>query len=58
MEQIKFVTDRPGHDARYALNSEKLSDQMNRGLTIDLQRGLRQTVEWYQTNKDWWLPLI
>lgn len=36
MEQIKFVADRPGHDQRYALNSEKLSNQMHRGLTVEL----------------------
>jgi dTDP-glucose 4,6-dehydratase len=57
MEEINFVANRLGHDMRYALNSEKLANQMNRGLTVDLDAGLKKTVEWYKENKDWWLPL-
>lgn len=57
-ENIKFVADRLGHDMRYALNSDKLSNQINRMSTVDLEKGLKLTVEWYQANKEWWLPLV
>lgn len=50
---IQHVTDRPGHDRRYSLNSDKL-----RGLGWspfwDLQKGLKTTVDWYSKNEGWW----
>lgn len=56
-EFIKYVTDRAGHDARYALNSEKL-----RGLgwypQNNLSEGLEKTVAWYKDNSWWWQPLL
>ena len=51
---IKFVADRPGHDRRYALDSGKIERELGftRGIAFD--DGLRQTVEWYLANPDWW----
>ncbi|MDO8684594.1 MAG: dTDP-glucose 4,6-dehydratase [Armatimonadota bacterium] len=50
---IRYVTDRPGHDRRYSLNCDKL-----RGLgwdtTKQFEDGLKETVEWYLQNQDWW----
>ncbi|PIP26207.1 MAG: dTDP-glucose 4,6-dehydratase [Candidatus Moranbacteria bacterium CG23_combo_of_CG06-09_8_20_14_all_40_16] len=53
---IEYVKDRPGHDLRYAINSQKL-----RGLgwepNIDWADGLRRTISWYKKNEDWWQSL-
>ena len=50
---IRFVTDRPGHDRRYALSSEKILRETGWGPTMDFESGLAQTVEWYKTNFEW-----
>jgi dTDP-glucose 4,6-dehydratase len=54
--QMEFVTDRPGHDRRYSLSSEKL-----RGLgwsaQVKFEQGLERTVEWYRENAWWWMPI-
>ena len=55
---ISFVTDRPGHDKRYAVNSDKLTTRLGWKPAYDLESGLRQTVEWYLGNKGWWGPLV
>lgn len=55
---ITFVKDRPGHDRRYAINSTKIKTQLSWTPTVDIQTGLRQTVEWYLTHRDWWEPLL
>jgi dTDP-glucose 4,6-dehydratase len=47
---ISHVPDRPGHDRRYALNSGKISRELNWKPVIPLDQGLRQTVEWYCAN--------
>ncbi|MDW5595324.1 dTDP-glucose 4,6-dehydratase [Conexibacter stalactiti] len=53
---IEYVTDRPGHDRRYSLSSEKL-----RGLgweaRVHFAEGLQQTVDWYRENTWWWEPI-
>jgi dTDP-glucose 4,6-dehydratase len=53
---LRRVEDRPGHDRRYSLGTEKL-----RGLgwapTRDFRDGLRETVEWYRANREWWEPI-
>ncbi|KKT26555.1 MAG: dTDP-glucose 4,6-dehydratase [Parcubacteria group bacterium GW2011_GWA2_43_9b] len=52
-EMIEYVKDRPGHDWRYAINSQKL-----RGLgwqpSVDWPDGLRRTISWYKENGEWW----
>ncbi len=50
---LEFVKDRPGHDWRYALDSERLRDTGFK-VKIALDTGLKQTVKWYQDNKWWW----
>lgn len=50
---IQFVTDRPGHDVRYAVNSQKLSKELGWQPTVTVQEGLQKTVAWYLTNQDW-----
>ncbi len=54
--RIESVTDRPGHDFRYAVDSSKV-----RGFgwspKVDLEDGLAETVRWYRDNEDWWRPL-
>jgi dTDP-glucose 4,6-dehydratase len=48
---ISHVPDRPGHDRRYALNSSKISRELNWKPAIPLDQGLRQTVEWYRASR-------
>jgi dTDP-glucose 4,6-dehydratase len=54
---ITFVTDRPGHDQRYAIDASKLESELNWRAQYDFERGLRHTVAWYLANEDWWGPL-
>jgi dTDP-glucose 4,6-dehydratase len=54
---ISFVTDRPGHDLRYALNNEKINGELGFKLTVGFQEGIEQTVAWYKANDWWWRPL-
>ena len=50
---IQYVTDRPGHDRRYALSSEKLMKETGWSPKMDFEGGLSATVDWYRTNQDW-----
>src|ERR1700676_934952 len=50
---IEYVTDRPGHDRRYALSSEKLMKETGWSPQMDFERGLGTTVDWYHTNPEW-----
>ena len=50
---LRYVTDRPGHDRRYALDSSKITAELGWRPVIRLDDGLRQTVEWYRTNSEW-----
>jgi dTDP-glucose 4,6-dehydratase len=50
---IEFVTDRPGHDRRYALSISKISGELGWEPSVQLDEGLRRTVEWYEKNPDW-----
>ena len=51
---IKFVFDRPGHDKRYSLNSNKIKKIFNWKPKIDINTGLESTIYWYLNNKSWW----
>jgi dTDP-glucose 4,6-dehydratase len=57
-EQITFVTDRPGHDLRYAIDSAKIERELGFVPQYTFDQGLRQTVEWYLANRDWWQPIL
>ena len=52
-EQITFVTDRPGHDRRYAIDATKMSAQLNWTPVETFETGLRKTVQWYLDNQSW-----
>ena len=57
-EQIRFVTDRPGHDHRYAIDSSKIERDLGWKPSVNFEEGLRQTVSWYLANETWWRPLL
>src|SRR5439155_3616673 len=52
-ELIKHVTDRPGHDHRYALSSEKLMRETSWHPMMDFETGINQTIQWYRANPSW-----
>jgi dTDP-glucose 4,6-dehydratase len=54
---IEYVTDRPGHDARYAIDATKLEDELGWRAAEDFDSGIVKTVEWYLANEWWWQPL-
>ncbi|WP_411816445.1 dTDP-glucose 4,6-dehydratase [Hyphococcus sp. DH-69] len=51
---IKFVSDRPGHDHRYAINCDKIERELGWQPSVSVEEGMRQTVLWYLNNKEWW----
>ncbi|MEY4779876.1 MAG: dTDP-glucose 4,6-dehydratase [Pseudomonadota bacterium] len=55
---ITFVTDRPGHDARYAIDPSRISAELGWQPSVTLEEGLRKTVRWYLDNEPWWQPLL
>lgn len=54
---INFVTDRPGHDARYAIDASKLEAELGWKARETFDTGIRNTVQWYLENEWWWRPL-
>jgi dTDP-glucose 4,6-dehydratase len=54
---IEYVTDRPGHDRRYSLSSEKLRSELGWRPRVGFDEGLAATVEWYRDNEWWWGPI-
>jgi dTDP-glucose 4,6-dehydratase len=54
---IEFVTDRPGHDARYAIDATKLEDELGWRAQETFDTGIEKTVRWYLDNAWWWQPL-
>lgn len=55
---ITFVTDRPGHDRRYAIDPAKLTGELGWKPKYNFDTGIRQTVEWYLSHEDWWQRII
>ena len=55
---IEYVTDRPGHDARYAIDATKLETELGWRAHEDFDNGVAKTVEWYLSNEWWWRPLL
>jgi dTDP-glucose 4,6-dehydratase len=56
-EQISFVTDRPGHDLRYAIDASKLKRELGWEPRETFESGLEKTVTWYLKNESWWRPI-
>ncbi|WP_116597867.1 dTDP-glucose 4,6-dehydratase [Primorskyibacter marinus] len=56
-QQITFVTDRPGHDLRYAIDPTRIRKELGWRPSVTLEEGLRKTVDWYLENEDWWRAL-
>ena len=56
-ELIEFVTDRPGHDARYAIDATKLETELGWRAQEDFDSGIEKTIQWYLDNEWWWRPL-
>ena len=56
-EQIAFVTDRPGHDLRYAIDPTRIRTELGWRPSVTLAQGLELTVQWYLDNEDWWRAL-
>ena len=54
---ITFVTDRPGHDARYAIDPARIRTELGWRPSVTVEEGLRRTVQWYLDNEPWWRAL-
>ena len=56
-DQIEFVTDRPGHDARYAINPRRIYEELGWRPSVTVEDGMAKTVQWYLDNEQWWTAL-
>ncbi|KPN62779.1 dTDP-glucose 4,6-dehydratase [Aliiroseovarius crassostreae] len=56
-DQITFVTDRPGHDARYAIDPTRIRTELGWRPSVTVEEGLDKTVDWYLENTSWWQAL-
>jgi dTDP-glucose 4,6-dehydratase len=54
---IEFVTDRPGHDLRYAIDPSKIERELGWRASHDFEHGLAETVDWFTANEWWWRPI-
>lgn len=52
-DQITFVSDRPGHDRRYAIDASKLADELGWKPAQTFETGIATTIDWYLANQDW-----
>ena len=50
---ITYVKDRPGHDLRYAIDANKIKDELGWKPSVTFQEGLEMTIDWYLENQDW-----
>lgn len=55
---ILHVSDRPGHDTRYAINASKIQKKLDWKPEETFNSGIKKTIKWYLKNKDWWQPII
>jgi dTDP-glucose 4,6-dehydratase len=56
-DKIEHVTDRPGHDRRYAIDGSKTHAELGWKPEHDFDSALEKTIEWYKKNEDWWKSL-
>jgi dTDP-glucose 4,6-dehydratase len=54
---VEFVEDRKGHDIRYSVDWRKIAKELDYEPQISFENGLRDTVDWYRNNEEWWKPL-
>jgi len=54
---ITYVTDRPGHDARYAIDPTRIRNELNWRPSVTVEQGMEKTVQWYLDNETWWRAL-
>ena len=57
-ELIEFVTDRPGHDMRYAIDATKIKSELGWSPNEEFQSGFRKTIRWYLDNETWWSRIL
>ncbi|KIT15550.1 dTDP-glucose 4,6-dehydratase [Jannaschia aquimarina] len=57
-DAITFVSDRPGHDARYAIDPSRIRTELGWRPSVTLEEGLERTVAWYLSHEAWWRPLL
>jgi dTDP-glucose 4,6-dehydratase len=57
-EQISYVTDRPGHDHRYAIDPSKIAQELGWSAQETFDSGIERTIRWYLDNESWWRPLV
>ena len=55
---IHFVKDRPGHDLRYAIDPPKMEKELGWKPVYTFDKGIKETIDWYLSNKDWWEPIV
>jgi len=55
---IEYVKDRPGHDRRYAINSNKIKKELGWGVEHTFEEAMKDTVHWYLKNEKWWKEII
>ncbi len=55
---IAFVTDRPGHDERYAIDPSRIRNELGWRPSLTVDEGLEKTVRWFLDNEEWWRPLL
>ena len=55
---IKFVEDRPGHDARYAIDISRIRKELGWAPKVTFEIGIEKTISWFLNNESWWQPLI
>lgn len=55
---IKYVTDRPGHDMRYAIDPTKIKEELGWEPTTLFDEGIKKTIKWYLDNKNWWMNIV
>ena len=56
-DQIEYVTDRPGHDMRYAIDPTRIREELGWRPSVTIEQGLEKTVQWYLDNHGWWQAL-
>ena len=57
IDLIKMVSDRPGHDRRYAIDATKIEQDLNWKASKTFETGLSTTIDWYLKNEWWWEPI-